>query len=95
MEFDNCKNLGDVDCMKSLGWNYKKVTIEYVKRILNKATAKAFINARDKFYLKYTDGDSVYFFSSPPKTWENSMGCEGYVIVRRGSLVAEILTLMN
>ena len=41
------------------------------------------------------DGDELLDFSSPPETWEQLMGWEGYALVRQGKVVEIIGTAMN
>jgi hypothetical protein len=39
--------------------------------------------------------DEVYHYSSEPSLWELGMGSEGYVVVRKGQIVASIVQRMN
>jgi hypothetical protein len=92
---DKCKDISDINCMKSKGWEYKQKSLKYVKRKLKNATSERFIKDRDDFYLKYKEGDIIYFYNSSKITWERSMGSQGYIIIRNDSLIAEITTMVN
>lgn len=92
---DKCKDFSDIDCMSKFGWDYKEVSLNKVKRKLKGATAKRFIKERDNFLNKYKDGDKIYFFNSPPKTWEKLMGRQGYMIFRSDTCIATLITGMN
>lgn len=48
-----------------------------------------------KFEAQMQKGDELWFFSSPPDTWENLMGREGYAIFRNDKLIAGFTTLLN
>jgi hypothetical protein len=92
---DKCKDFSDINCMKPLGWEYKKKSLKYVKRKFKNATSEMFIKERDDFYSKYKDGDIIYFYNSPKITWEKLMGRQGYMIIRNDTLVSIITTLLN
>jgi hypothetical protein len=40
-------------------------------------------------------GDHIYAFCSPPDTWENLCGRQGYLIVRDGKIVRTVVTMLN
>lgn len=43
----------------------------------------------------YSDGDIILWVKSPEKEWEELMGSESYVLLRKGFLVYDILLRMN
>ena len=45
--------------------------------------------------INFREGDEIWYFISPPPTWEHKMGREGYAIFRKGNLVAKLITRMN
>ena len=45
--------------------------------------------------VKLEPSDKIYFYKSPPFSWENSWGRQGYAVFREGELVDNIVTLMN
>ena len=47
------------------------------------------------FKSKYQLGDKVYEFDSPSEYWESLSGSAGYVILRNGKIVAELITMEN
>jgi hypothetical protein len=40
-------------------------------------------------------GDELWEYCSPPETWDELAGRAGYVVVRNGRIVADVLTSMN
>jgi len=48
-----------------------------------------------KMIKQMQDGDELWEFNSPPKTWENLCGRKGYAILRKGEVVDSLITLMN
>ena len=48
-----------------------------------------------EFKDKYQSGYEVWFYSSPPHTWESMLGKQGYALFRNGKLIADILTEEN
>lgn len=40
-------------------------------------------------------GDELWFYSSPQESWDELMGTEGYVIIREGKIIAEMVTALN
>jgi hypothetical protein len=92
---DKCEDFSDIDCMSKFGWDFKEELLINVKNELKGATVKRFIEERNNFLNMYKDGDKIYIFTSPPKTWENLMGRQGYMIFRSDSCIATIITLLN
>ena len=41
------------------------------------------------------DGDELWLFSSPKKTWQNLCGRAGICIVRDGEVIKSMVTMMN
>ncbi len=41
------------------------------------------------------DGDELWQFSSPEKTWERLMGRGGFVVLRDGEVIGKIVTIFN
>ena len=40
-------------------------------------------------------GDELYVFRTPDESWDNLAGREGIALVRKGKIVAEIITIMS
>jgi len=40
-------------------------------------------------------GDELWKFCSPPDSWENLHGTAGYVLIREGRVIAQIITVEN
>jgi hypothetical protein len=49
----------------------------------------------DPFVAEMLPGDELWRFSSPKETWANFMGRSGYSIVRKGTIVRSLVTMMN
>ncbi len=49
----------------------------------------------DQFLSKYKDKDELWFFRYPDKYWEQSMGRQGYVIMRDGKRINYMVTCLN
>tara|TARA_B100001093_G_C26724067_1_gene969127 strand:- start:49 stop:543 length:495 start_codon:yes stop_codon:yes gene_type:complete len=47
------------------------------------------------FQKSFKEGDEIWYFKSPPESWEGLHGREGYVILRDNIAVDEYVTLMN
>ena len=47
------------------------------------------------FREKLREGDELWEFKSPQKSWDNLAGREGYCIVRDGKVVEHIITVMS
>ncbi|MFO1000714.1 MAG: hypothetical protein U0936_10265 [Planctomycetaceae bacterium] len=43
----------------------------------------------------YSDGDMILWVNSPKRDWEELMGSESYVLLRKGFLVYDVLLRMN
>ena len=48
-----------------------------------------------RFKAAMLPGDRIYAFSSAPDSWKALAGRAGYVLVRNGKPVAQMVTLMN
>jgi hypothetical protein len=48
-----------------------------------------------KFKRQIKDGDELWEFCSPPKSWEDLCGRAGICIVRDGEIIDTIVTIMN
>jgi hypothetical protein len=49
----------------------------------------------EQFKAQMQPGDLIYAFESAPETWSALAGRAGYVLVREGKPIAQIVTLMN
>lgn len=47
------------------------------------------------FLAKLRPGDELWFYQMPQEYWEELMGHQGYVIVRKGRIVAQVVTRYN
>jgi hypothetical protein len=108
--FDKCSNLANVECLRTVGWTFEQVTLVGVKDSLDMNVKLDTIVTNDSTTMKirrrfrmaaieYTEsihqGDELFFFSSPPATWKELCGRQGYLIRHRDSLVTSITTLLN
>ena len=50
---------------------------------------------RQRFLLRYIEGDEIWSFSSSAESWGNLAGRQGYALVRNGQAVAHVVTVMN
>jgi hypothetical protein len=48
-----------------------------------------------RFKALMQDGDELWTFSSPPEFWEALMGRAGLCIVRKGDVVASLVTMLS
>ena len=48
-----------------------------------------------RFKSKTQPGDTLYFYSTSPESWEHLAGRAGYVLVRGGEVVDTFNTMMN
>jgi len=48
-----------------------------------------------EFKAQILPGDKIVAFESSPESWEHLAGSAGYILVRDGKVVAQIITLMN
>ena len=46
-----------------------------------------------RFVQQLSDGDELWFFSSPEDTFAKKLGCQGYAIVREGIIRDTLITL--
>ena len=85
-------------------WLTKRVTTEEAEtahmvkdeRIGTDPVPFGFSNAEWRELLtQMQEGDELWEFNSPPKTWANRYGCAGYALVRRGTIVDCLITLRN
>jgi hypothetical protein len=85
-------------------WLTRRVTVEEAEaahlvssdRLGPKPVPFGFQNARwQELLSEMREGDELWHFSSPPKTWASLSGRAGYAVVRRGRVVASIVTLRN
>jgi hypothetical protein len=44
---------------------------------------------------QYTEGDELYFFRSEERSWSDLSGMEGYVLIRAGRIVDDVITKEN
>lgn len=54
--------------------------------------------ARDAFQLLWSqvaEADEVGYFSTPPETWQKNFGRAGWVVLRDGKVVGQLVTVMN
>jgi hypothetical protein len=49
----------------------------------------------DRFLKKAAPGDAIWFFRSPRDTWDELGGREGFVIMRDGTPIAAIVTVLS
>ena len=49
----------------------------------------------EPFIAEVMPGDEVWRFQSPPETWANMAGRAGYSIVRDGTIIRSLVTLLN
>ncbi|MCH6259171.1 hypothetical protein MLD52_21620 [Puniceicoccaceae bacterium K14] len=64
-----------------ISWIYGEVSIEEARKELGD--------------YEFIDGDRIYGFSSPPNSWENLCGREGFIVVRGDKIHDTIVTIMN
>jgi hypothetical protein len=77
-------------------WLRRKTTIEEVEE--KEITEKShYLMLREwrMFKSSMKPGDELWEFCSPQETWAELMGRAGYVILRKGETVAEIVTMEN
>lgn len=85
-------------------WLQKKTSVEaaerenlvHDERLGQDPLPFGFQNDKWKLLLKGMQaGDELWEFSSPPKTWEMMCGRAGIALIRRGEVMAAIITVMN
>ncbi len=68
-----------------------KVSPTACKAIVNAVTVDELLHMVE---LKET-GDELWFFSTPPETWETKAGRGGIALTRDGEVIYAIITMMN
>ena len=82
-------------------WRQEKLTLDNINNHYSKMYGhdESFKirddNSWKSFEEKIKDGDELWFFTSPPQTWEKLMGWEGYAIFRNDKLIAHYTTMEN
>lgn len=86
-------------------WRIEKITSEdidkhYCKTYPNKEKCEKGYKLSEtsewkEFISKYQENDELWFYMSPPETWETLMGSQGYAIFRNGKVIAYFTTLLN
>jgi len=87
-----------------IDWLIKKLTVEEAetlnmvsdKRLGPEPIPFGFLNhAWRNLKSLITEGDELWEFSSPKKTWEYLAGAEGVALMRKGKEIAHIITREN
>lgn len=85
-------------------WLKRKLTVEEAEnlhmvkddRLGPEPVPFGFLNESWKKLLSCIQvGDELWEFCSPKKTWEYMAGREGIVLIRKGKMIASIVTRMN
>jgi len=50
---------------------------------------------KQDFISKFQPGDEIWIYNFPDKYWENFMGRKGYVIMRKGKMIGELMIMCN
>jgi hypothetical protein len=77
-----------------LRWKIQAVTIadvEVGKTKFDKPSGKEW----EKFKTGIRPGDELWYFCSPPETWQQLAGWRGYAIIRDGRVVDHYTTRVN
>ncbi|MBP3954213.1 hypothetical protein J8F10_02745 [Gemmata sp. G18] len=71
------------------------ITPVLAEDVPGKSSTGIFRKLRDEFVDSLLPGDTVYFYDSNEADWQKTMGREGYILVRQGVIVADLMTKMN
>lgn len=52
-------------------------------------------NAFDLLWRQVSEKDEIGYFKTPPDTWQNLSGRAGWVVLRDGKVIGQIVTIMN
>ncbi len=66
--------------------------IEFKKQIIKSRKDEKYFR---EIINKYQKGDLIWYYNSPPVTWDNLMGASGYALFRKGKLIINIDTVIN
>jgi hypothetical protein len=91
---------GHLDEMIEREWLQKRVTQQEAWEIMLDGESEDQVDDEAQAYWRLfwdhaQPGDEVWYWSTPPASWERKAGRAGFVIVRNGKFVFNILTLMN
>jgi hypothetical protein len=67
-----------------------------VEKVKQKFGDRPFGMMTDKwreFVLQLREEDELWFFCSPPDTFQKKLGCQGFAILREGNIRATLVTL--
>ena len=78
-------------------WLQNRVTFAEIDSIYGNSPSEAFRRQYREFKAQFQEGDELWYFCTPPESWSKKRmaGRAGYMIIRRGEIVASIVTLMN
>jgi hypothetical protein len=78
-------------------WLQNRVTFAEIDTIYGNAPAEDFRREYNEFKAKFQEGDELWYFCSPAESWgkQSLSGRAGYMIIRKGAVIATIVTLMN
>ncbi|HLV81572.1 MAG TPA: hypothetical protein VKT32_14895 [Chthonomonadaceae bacterium] len=75
-------------------WLYQQVSLEEIEKSAD-LPVPADSAAWTAFLAQMRPGDQLWYFISPPDTWRHLAGRLGYVILRAGQQVAQMIIMMN
>ena len=93
--YDECGHMANMECLQNRGWTFTETSIEKIDKQLSSASGSQFKKEWDSFKSRVQPGDQVWFFSTPPQTKKELMGSEGYMLLRDGAVITEIITVGN
>ncbi len=94
--FDECgKKLSNIECLRYCGWSFKLMNINDIQDTLSRFTIPRIRKMADECVDCIQEDDSIYHFSTPKKAWEMDFGRQGFIIIRKDSVVCNILTILN
>ena len=76
----------------------KKMIVEKIDPMaipMNPRSTDQFIRLREEFMSQIALQDTVYYYVAPPALWDAGQGSEGYIVVRNGQIIADLVTRMN
>jgi hypothetical protein len=78
-------------------WLQNRVTFAEIDSIYGNSPSENFRREYHEFKAQFQEGDELWYFCSPPESWGKKClaGRAGYMLIRKGEVVASIVTLMN
>jgi len=95
--YDVCGE-AEIECLRTKGWKIEQSSIDTVKDVYEKRKQKkqSLVSRKlERMLTQFQEGDEIWHFDTPPATWEELMGCEGYMLIRNQKKIDEVCIIIN